>query len=249
MISFFLFSLGTIIGSFLNVCIYRLPQGKSIISPGSHCPYCNTPIRWYENIPILSFIFLKGRCRYCKKPISWQYPLVEFMTGLFTLIVYHRYGLSFITVIYLLFIYALIVISFIDLKQQIIPDEISLPGIAIGLLSSLFLPHISFKDAFLGTLLGGGSLFLIAYSYYLLTKREGMGGGDIKLLAMIGAFLGWKAIPLVIFISSLIGSFVGIIWIIFFKKDRYFPIPFGPFLSLGAIYSIFFPNFKLFPFP
>jgi len=228
-LSILAFLLGTVVGSFLNVCIYRLPEKKSIISPGSHCPHCHTPIKWYDNIPLLSFALLKGRCRYCQKPISGQYPLVEFITGLFTFFIYFDYGFSLTGIIYLFFIYALIVISFIDLKWQIIPDVISVPGIFGGLMASFCLPYLSFKDSVCGALLGGGFLFIVAYGYYFIRKKEGMGGGDIKLLAMIGAFLGWRAIPFVLFSASVTGSIIGILWILFQGKDRNFPIPFGPF--------------------
>ena len=241
-LSILAFLLGTVVGSFLNVCIYRLPEKKSIISPGSHCPHCHTPIKWYDNIPLLSFALLKGRCRYCQKPISGQYPLVEFITGLFTFFIYFDYGFSLTGIIYLFFIYALIVISFIDLKWQIIPDVISVPGIFGGLMASFCLPYLSFKDSVCGALLGGGFLFIVAYGYYFIRKKEGMGGGDIKLLAMIGAFLGWRAIPFVLFSASVTGSIIGILWILFQGKDRNFPIPFGPFLALGAIWVIFFPG-------
>ncbi|MCD6319787.1 MAG: prepilin peptidase [Candidatus Desulfofervidaceae bacterium] len=245
----FVFFFGAIIGSFLNVCICRLPEGKSVIWPASHCPYCQTQIKWYDNIPLLSFLLLKGHCRYCGKPISWQYPVVELSTGIFTLLIYWKYGLSLPGLIYLLFVCALIVVSFIDLKLQIIPDVISIPGIFCGLIASFFLPELSLKDALYGALLGGGILFLVAYGYYLIRKKEGMGGGDIKLLAMIGAFLGWKAIPFVILIASLTGSFIGILWIFLQKKDKYFPIPFGPFLALGAICLLFFPQLIHISFP
>ena len=241
-LSILAFLLGTVVGSFLNVCIYRLPEKKSIISPGSHCPHCHTPIKWYDNIPLLSFALLKGRCRYCQKPISRQYPLVEFITGLFTFFIYFDYGFSLTGIIYLFFIYALIVISFIDLKWQIIPDVISVPGIFGGLMASFCLPYLSFKDSVCGALLGGGFLFIVAYGYYFIRKKEGMGGGDIKLLAMIGAFLGWRAIPFVLFSASVMGSIIGILWILFQGKDRNFPIPFAPFLALGAIWVVFFPK-------
>ncbi|HEC49969.1 MAG TPA: prepilin peptidase, partial [Candidatus Desulfofervidus auxilii] len=165
-LSILAFLLGTVVGSFLNVCIYRLPEKKSIISPGSHCPHCHTPIKWYDNIPLLSFALLKGKCRYCQKPISGQYPLVEFITGLFTFFIYFDYGFSLTGIIYLFFIYALIVISFIDLKWQIIPDVISVPGIFGGLMASFCLPYLSFKDSVCGALLGGGFLFIVAYGYY-----------------------------------------------------------------------------------
>jgi leader peptidase (prepilin peptidase)/N-methyltransferase len=167
--------------------------------------------------------------------------VVELTSGLFTLFVYQKWGISLSAFFYLIFLYALIVISFIDLKWQIIPDVISLPGILLGLTASFFLP-LSFKDAFLGALLGGGVLFFVAYGYYFITKKEGMGGGDIKLLAMIGAFLGWQAVPFVLFIASLMGSIIGIIWLIATGKDRHCPIPFGPFLALGAICVLFYPQ-------
>jgi leader peptidase (prepilin peptidase)/N-methyltransferase len=226
----------------INLFIFFAGTKKSIISPRSYCPHCHSLIKWYENIPLLSFIFLKGRCRNCQKPISWQYPFVELISGLFTLALYQIYGLCLESLVYLFFTSSLIVISFIDLKWQIIPDVISIPGIFFGLTASSFLPNLSFKDAIYGVLLGGGILFIVAYGYYLIKKKEGMGGGDIKLLAMIGAFLGWKAIFPVIFMASLTGSLVGIFWILVKRKDRYLPIPFGPFLALAAVLCIFLPN-------
>jgi leader peptidase (prepilin peptidase)/N-methyltransferase len=231
---------GAMIGSFLNVFICRLPKEESIITPGSHCPQCSKPIRWYDNIPLVSFLLLRGKCRNCHRSISVQYPLVEGITALLSLLLFIRFGPSLNYVIYFAFVAALVVITVIDLHHQIIPDMISLPGIGVGLLASWILPGTSVVNALLGLLLGGGSLFLVATVYEWLFKREGMGGGDVKLLAMIGAFLGWKAVILTILLSSLIGSIVGIAVILWKGRDFKYAIPFGPFLSLGAVIALFY---------
>ena len=227
-------------GSFLNVCIIRLPKEESIVAPGSHCPQCKKPIKFYDNIPLVSYLLLRGRCRYCHSPISIQYPLVEGITALGSLILFMKFGPSLSYLIYFAFVAALIVITVIDLYHQIIPDVISLPGIGVGLLASLVIPQITFLNSLIGILLGGGSLFLVATVYQWLFKREGMGGGDVKLLAMIGAFLGWKAVILTILLSSLIGSITGIIVMVSKGKDFKYAIPFGPFLSLGAVIALFY---------
>ena len=237
-----LFILGTIIGSFLNVCIFRIPKGESIVSPSSYCPYCDHPIRFYDNIPIFGFLFLGGKCRNCRHPISARYFFVECMAGIFSLTLFLKFGLSLNYFAYLAFCYALLVITFIDLDHQIIPDVISLPGIVAGLVLSLFLPDITFLDSFAGIVAGGGALFCIAFLYGLLTKREGMGGGDIKLLAMIGAFLGLKAVIVVLFLGSIIGSIIGITVMLKEKRDSRYAIPFGPFLAIGAFISLFWGN-------
>jgi leader peptidase (prepilin peptidase)/N-methyltransferase len=231
---------GALIGSFLNVCIVRLPKEESIVTPGSHCPYCKKPIDFYDNIPLISYILLQGKCRHCHTPISFQYPLIEGITALGSFILFMKFGPSLSFLIYFTFVASLIVITVIDLYYQIIPDVISLPGIGVGLLASLVLPQFTFFDSLTGLLLGGGSLFLVATLYQWLFKREGMGGGDVKLLAMIGAFLGWKAVILTILLGSLIGSIVGIIIMILKGKDFKYAIPFGPFLSLGAVISLFY---------
>jgi leader peptidase (prepilin peptidase)/N-methyltransferase len=236
---FFGFCFGTIIGSFLNVCIHRLPQGKSIIVPSSHCPLCKAPIPFYDNIPLVSFILLRGKCRACHAPISWRYPLVEFLMGLFSLMLLLRYGITPFYLVYLAFFASLTLVSFIDLSHRIIPDVISLPGIFIGLVISLFHPQMSIKASLIGVLVGGGSLYAVASLYHLVTKREGMGGGDIKLLAMIGAFIGWKGVLFTILCSSFIGSIVGVtLMLISAKADSKYAVPFGPFLSLGAVIYI-----------
>jgi len=232
--------LGAMSVSFLNVCIFRLPKEESIVTPGSHCPHCQKPVKFYDNVPLVSYILLNGRCRYCKESISIQYPLIEGITALSSLILFMKFGPSLSYLIYFAFVAALIVITVIDLYHQIIPDVISLPGIGVGLLASLIIPQITFLNSLIGILLGGGSLFLVATIYQWFFKREGMGGGDVKLLAMIGAFLGWKGAILTIFLGSLIGSITGIIVMILKRKDFKYAIPFGPFLALGAVIALFY---------
>lgn len=229
------FLLGTIVGSFLNVCISRIPSGESIISPPSRCPKCGAGIRWYQNIPILSYLVLGGKCASCRVRISLRYPLVEFLTGVLFVLVLYSFGISLATPVYWLFVATLIVISFIDLDHQIIPDVISLPGIVVGFLAALVVPWLSWGDSLFGILLGGGSLYLVAEVYHRLTGQEGMGGGDIKLLAMMGAFMGWKAVLPIIFLGSLAGSLVGIPLMMAKRSDGKLAIPFGPFLALGGM--------------
>jgi leader peptidase (prepilin peptidase)/N-methyltransferase len=240
-----IFLLGAIIGSFLNVCVYRIPAGQSIVSPPSRCPQCGASIRWYQNIPIVSYLVLRGRCAGCRARISPRYPLVEALTGLLFLLVWMAFGWQAATPLYWVFAAALVVITFIDLDHQIIPDVISLPGIIVGFLTALAIPWLSWTDSLLGILLGGGSLFLVAEAYHRLTGQEGMGGGDVKLLAMIGAFLGWKAILPVIFLGSLAGSLVGVPLMIAKRSGGKLAIPFGPFLALGAIVCLLWGRYLL----
>ncbi|MEA3223738.1 MAG: prepilin peptidase [Thermodesulfobacteriota bacterium] len=229
---------GLIIGSFLNVCIYRIPQDESIIVPGSHCPKCGAKIAPWDNIPILSYLFLRGRCRNCKVKISPRYPLVEAITALLALGLLYRFGPTLDFAIYFILVCALVVVTFIDIDHQIIPDRISISGILIGLVAIYWLP-VSYKDALIGLVLGGGILMGVIYGYYFITGKQGMGGGDVKLLAMIGVFIGWKGVLFTILTSSAIGSVVGLTWIALTHKDTRSPIPFGPFLSLGAIIYLF----------
>lgn len=229
------FLLGAIIGSFLNVCIYRVPSKQSIVKPGSRCPSCFYSIPWYFNIPILSYLVLRGRCASCGFQIPLRYPLVEGMTGLLFVLAFFRFGFSWATPVYWIFLGALVVVSFIDLDHQIIPDVISLPGIPLGFLLTFAVPWLSWTDSLFGILLGGGSLAFIAWGYYVLTRNEGMGMGDVKLLAMLGAFMGWKAILPIIFIGSLVGTIFGLPLMFMKGANGKLAIPFGPFLSLGAI--------------
>ncbi len=232
---------GMCIGSFLNVCIYRLPSSTSIMDPPrSVCPNCESLIKYYDNIPVISYLLLTGKCRNCRAPISFRYPVVEIISGLFAVCVFLTFGLTLSGLIYYIFISALIVITFIDIDHRIIPDVITLPGIPVFCLSTFAIQEISFRDSLLGLLAGGGSLYLVGLIYYLLKKKEGMGGGDIKLLAMIGALLGWKGVLFTIFFSSALGTVVGLILMLSRKKDMTLAIPFGPFLSIAAISYIFF---------
>lgn len=231
---------GMCIGSFMNVCIYRLPIAKSIADPSrSVCPNCNSMIRFYDNIPVFSYLWLKGRCRHCNTPISFRYPLVEAIAGLVALSVFLTFGLTLEGLIYFIFITSLLIITFIDIDHKIIPNVITIPGIPIGLLLALGLPAVTFVDSILGLLAGGGSLFIVAWTYSLLTGKEGMGGGDIKLLAMIGTIIGWKGVLFTIFVSSAAGTLVGIPVMLVKGKNMKFAVPFGPFLSIGAITYIF----------
>ncbi len=231
---------GSIVGSFLNVCIYRIPEGRSIILPGSHCTQCKQPIKFYDNIPIVSYLFLKGRCRNCQTKISPQYPIVESITAALSALLFWRYGLSLPYLATFSFTCALVIITFIDLEHQIIPDIITLPGIPLFFLAAIFIMNLRLIDAVLGIIIGGGILYLIAFAYELLRKTEGMGGGDIKLLAMMGAFLGWQSLWFIIMVSSLLGAIIGITAMMIQKQDMKYAIPFGPFLSVAAVSYLFF---------
>lgn len=232
---------GGIVGSFLNVVILRLPDpGQSIVFPASHCPKCSAELRWYENIPVISYLFLRGRCAHCGVAISLQYPLVELMMALLAAALMARFEWSITAAGYFVFCAALLVIIFIDLQHQIIPDVISLPGIVLGFLFSLVSPTVSWQSSLIGLLVGGGVLYAVALLYFLVRKVDGMGGGDIKLLAMIGAWLGWQSLPFVIFASSFSGSIIGLIAMQYQKKGGHTRIPFGPFLSLAALVYTFY---------
>ena len=246
LIPIIVFVFGAVIGSFLNVCIYRIARSKSIVKPNSFCPNCEKPIEFYDNIPVVSYILLGGKCRHCGNKISKRYPFIELLTALLFLMFYRKLGLTFELFIAVLFISLLIVITFIDLDFQIIPDVLSIGGLVAGLILAVFRPlflyldpKFGFLDALYGVLIGGGVLFAIAYGYQLITKREGMGGGDIKLLAMIGAFIGYKGVIFSLISSSALGTIVGIPLMLAKKKDTKYAIPFGPFLSLGALVYLF----------
>ncbi len=232
---YFAFILGLCVGSFCNVAIYRLPTGGSVLFPTrSFCPHCKEFLAAHFNIPLVSYILLRGKCRYCKAPISPRYPLVELVVGIIFLAMYNSFGFPYFF-IYATWLTSLVVITAIDLEHQIIPDVISLPWILIGLVLSFFsLIPVSFISSFVGALLGGVIFFLVAY-----LSKGGMGGGDIKMIAMMGSFLGWQKMLLVIFSSSLMGSLLGIILMVLGKKGRKSEIPYGPFLALGGILSLF----------
>lgn len=262
------FTFGSVVGSFLNVCIYRLPRGESIVFPPSHCASCGTQIKFYDNIPIVSYLLLLGKCRACGKRISQTYPIVEVLSGLISALLVWRFGLTLQTLFYIIFLLALIVVTFIDLEHRIIPDSITLSGIIVGLvygalrtdwgsaqtsLGSLrpefwsvlrTLNEVPLFDSLSGIILGGGMLFLVGFLYEMIRKREGMGLGDVKLLAMIGAFLGWRSVLFVALVSSFIGTIVGISIVLYKRGDLKYAIPFGPFLSLAAAIYCFTGGFS-----
>lgn len=257
MMNVVIFLFGSMVGSFMNVCIHRMPLGESIVWPRSHCPVCKKKIRGYDNIPLVSYFLLGGKCRACKKNISWRYPLVEFLTAVTFLVFYLRYGMSYEFIYFTLFVCGLIIATFVDIQHRIIPDEISVGGLIVGFIlasiKGLQLGPLSFDfnpmlDSFLGIILGGGIIYLTGitfdFVYFKLLKKapiqgetESMGGGDVKLLAMIGAFIGWKAALLTFFVAPFFGAVFGI-YSLLAKKDH--TIPYGPFLSAAAIMMIFY---------
>ena len=241
----FFFFLGTVIGSFLNVVIYRMPRNKSIIYPSSSCPNCGYKIKWYENIPIISYILLKGKCKNCSSKISLRYPLVELLTGVLFVAAYLKWGLSIDLFFNLIFISLVIAITFIDFDFKIIPDELNLLGFISGFVYSFFRENFTPLDALLGALTGAGFLFVVAFLYLKLRKIEGLGMGDVKLLAFFGTYLGWFGGLFTIFLGSLIGAVFGIIMAYRKNQDNkgQFEIPFGPFLSLAATVYLFFGDF------
>lgn len=224
---------GLAVGSFLNVCIYRIPRKQSLLRPRSRCPSCGRPLPWADNVPIVSWFVLRGRCRACRAHISVMYPLVEASTAAAFVFVYLLWGPTPLGAMRLLLACALIVLFVIDLQHRILPNVITLPGIAVGFASSLFLPP-GWVDSLLGILLGGGVLLAIAESYYRVRGVEGLGMGDVKLLAMIGAFLGWKLVVLTLVVASFAGSVVGVGLIASGRGDMKLALPFGTFLAVGA---------------
>ncbi len=233
------FLVGAVLGSFANVLILRIPEGESVVSPRSRCPSCKKTIRWYDNIPILSWLLLGARCRHCGVKISWRYPFVELITAVVFCGLYLKLGWQWLLVEYMIFSFALIVVTFIDFDHMILPDIFTLSGIVIGLVGAALNPDRSFLNALGGMLMGGGFLWAVAAVYFLLRKEEGMGGGDIKLLAWIGAVLGWMSIPFVILASSLVGSLVGLGVALKTKGGLKSAIPFGPYLVIAALIYIF----------
>jgi len=238
-----IFIFGVIIGSFLNVCIHRLPKGESIVTPGSHCPKCGHGIPWYDNMPILSYIFLNARCRFCKTHIPVRYFLVELLSGSLLLALFISFGLTTKFFAYSTLTSGLIVATFVDFEIQEIPDEISLGGLLFGLTIAFLFPSLFAEqsrikglfDSALGALAGGGSIFSLGVIGKAIFKKDAMGEGDVKFMAMIGAFLGWKLIMLTFFIAPAFGSIVGVVLKI--KEGREI-IPYGPYLSLGALTAL-----------
>lgn len=255
------FLFGLIIGSFLNVCILRIPSGKSIVMPASACPKCGDPIRPYDNIPVLSYLILRGKCRKCKTPISPMYPLVEFLTGLLFLACYAVFGLTIEALKWAIFSAVMIVLVFTDLRERLLPDVVNYTGLALGLALSFFTkptdgsalwlanhifefpppaPVLSFADALIGTALGSGLLWLVSEAYFRLRGREGMGLGDVKMMLMAGAFLGVKRTLLTILVGSVLGSVLGLAVILARRRDADYELPFGTFLGMAALLVVFF---------
>lgn len=244
----FIFIIGSIVGSFLNVCIYRLPREESIVMPRSACPYCHHTLTVVELFPIISFLIQRGRCRNCNAFIRWQYPAVELITAVLFVLVFLQFPSMLDRVILMSFISAMIVVFFIDLEFRIILDIITLPGIVIGLSLSLF-PHYPFSDtdifsrfinSLLGTFIAGGLIYVLAVIGEKIYKKEAMGGGDMKVMAFIGAFFGWRYALAILFLSSLLGAIVGIILVLFKIVKRRDHIPFGPFISIATAIMIFY---------
>jgi leader peptidase (prepilin peptidase)/N-methyltransferase len=227
---------GALIGSFLNVCIHRLPRGESIVWPGSACPGCRRELSWYENIPIFSYAFLRGRCRTCHVPISVRYPVVEALTAAMFALAWWHYGPTALLASRVVFGCALIVLFAIDLEHHLLPNPITLPGIVAGFLFSFFAGP-GWLSSLIGIVVGGGVLFLIAEGYYRVRHEEGLGMGDVKMLAMIGAFLGWPLTLLSLMFASFVGTIIGLALIATGRGTMKYALPFGTFLALGAAVS------------
>ena len=246
----FSFFFGAIFGSFNNVCIHRLPKGESIVFPPSRCPYCKTKIAFYDNIPLISWIILRAKCRHCGIFIPFRYFLVELLTGVASLMLFLKYDFSTLFFIYFAFVCSLIIISFIDFEHRIIPNSISIPGAILGLFFAFVFSHssipweVTLRESIVGLLIGGGALLVVGWGYSFLTGRDGIGFGDVKLLAMFGAFFGWKGAFFSILLGSTLGFTVSLPVIIAKRKNLKYPIPFGPFLAMGlVIYFWFAKNF------
>jgi len=225
---------GLALGSFLNVVIARVPVGRSLVRPGSACPGCSAPLTWYDNIPVLSFMLLRGRCRSCGMRISWRYPIVETITAAVLVVAYAAFGPSVNFLVACVLLPVLVALTAIDLDHQMIPDAITLPGIVVGLVINVVGRRISWLDCAIGILLGGG-LFLVI----ILVSRGGMGGGDLKLGAMLGAFLGWQALLVALFVAIVLGGAIGAVLLATGRRGRKDPIPFGPFLAAGGAMALF----------
>jgi leader peptidase (prepilin peptidase) / N-methyltransferase len=252
LIGFFVFVFGAVIGSFLNVCIVRLPLEQSIVTPSSHCVHCKRPLSWYDNIPFFSYLLLRGRCRFCHERISLRYFLVELTTAVSFWFFYRQYGLTPLFFAYLFMLAGFIIATFVDLEHRIIPDEVSVGGMFAGLILSLLVPKLHvyhptgltahFKSlglSALGALIGGGSIYLMGLLGDFIFKKESMGGGDVKLMAMVGAFLGWKIALMAFFIAPFFGAVYGIAEKIRTKDST---IAYGPFLVMGTLISMFYGN-------
>ena len=249
LLAFYAFAAGAVVGSFLNVVIHRYPREESIVFPPSHCPHCGYAIRPWDNIPLVSWLVLRGRCRNCREPISIRYPLVELSNALLYLAVFQRTGPAYAFVPLAAFVSMTIVLVYIDLDIQILPDAITYPGIALGLLASwlmLFAGHgglvlaEDWIDSAAGAVLGASILTAIILTYWLIRRVEGMGWGDVKMIAMIGAFMGWRAVPGVLLMASIAGALIGVPVALRSEKRMQVALPFGVFLGLASLAILFF---------
>jgi leader peptidase (prepilin peptidase)/N-methyltransferase len=225
-------------GSFLNVLIYRIPRDMSLVKPASSCPQCKKKIKVYDNIPIISYLTLGGKCRYCKAKIPLSYPLVEFLTPLSFVLIYLQHSLSFFFFASCLFASAMIVLGFIDFYHMIIPDEITMPGLVLALVYSLFREDVNITQALIGSVSGAGFLLLVYGAYLLLRKKEGLGMGDVTMMLLIGAYLGWRQAFFTLILASFVGALVGVGVIFFRKRDFQYSLPFGTFLAPAAFFSL-----------
>lgn len=222
---------------------------RTLLFPASHCPQCQTPIAWFHNIPVLSYLWLKGQCSYCHQKISIQYPLVELLTVVLSVVVALRFGFTWATLCGLLLTWSLIALAFIDAEEGILPDSITLPTLWLGLFINTFDRFATPTNAIIGAISGYLSLFAVFWGYKWITGKDGLGFGDFKLLAMLGAWLGWQSLPMIILISSLLGSIVGIGLIVFRAQDRNMPIPYGPYLAIAGFLALLWDSqFNLFYF-
>ncbi|RMH35619.1 MAG: prepilin peptidase [Nitrospirae bacterium] len=235
-----IFVIGLVIGSFLTVCVTRIPLGQSIVFPRSRCSSCRTIITWYDNIPLISFLLLRGQCRRCQQPIDPRYPLIELLNGLGYVWLFWHFGWGWPSAIYAGFFSVLLTVTWIDWDHQIIPDVITLPGIVLGWVAATVVLPIGWLDSLIGTLMGGGVLLVMAWVSPYLLGKEGLGGGDIKFLAMIGAFLGWKSALITLFFASVLGASVGVGLLACNMMQRGQYMPFGPFLAVGAFVSMLY---------
>jgi leader peptidase (prepilin peptidase) / N-methyltransferase len=235
------FIVGLFVGSFLNVCILRIPEEKSVVKPRSHCPKCGKTLRWYMNIPVASYLYLRGRCAYCRAKISKRYPLIEILTGILFAVVIYIYPDEWqLWPAFLYFMCALIVSTFTDLDHWIIPDLVTLPGIVVGLVSAALAPQLIFWPHLIGAIFGGGIFMVVNFVYLKIAHKDGIGGGDVKFLAMVGAILGFTGALGTLILSSLVGSILGIALILMRKVGGKSALPFGPFLALGALCTFLF---------
>ena len=235
--------LGLIVGSHLNVLVHRLPSGRSTIWPRSRCPFCDGPIKARDNIPLVSFLLLKGRCRHCGAPISWRYPLIEALTAAAFVCCVLRFGLTAETLIAIVFVSLMVLLAAIDLELFLLPDKVTLPGLLTGLALRAWHPYTSFLDFLVGAIIGAGLLILLINFWFWLRHEEGMGLGDVNMLALIGAFLGWQGVLTTLFFAALSGAITGIVLLVAGRVGLRSRLPFGVFLALGGLVSLFFGDY------